>query len=174
MIDWQAISRQYGPLVWRTGYRLLGSDADAADCFQETFLSALDVSKRQEVKNWPGLLQRLATMRALDLLRKRKRERRSRVEASEWEQVASDEIGPDRQVQDAELMEGLRAAITKLPAQQGEVFCLRHLNGLSYEEIADEMGMSVDGVGVSLHRAKGRLRELLVLAGTAGERDEKR
>ena len=78
-------------------------------------------------------------------------------------------VGPDRQVQDAELMESLRAAITKLPGQQGEVFCLRHLNGLSYEEIAEEMGMSVDGVGVSLHRAKARLRELLVSA-CAGER----
>jgi RNA polymerase sigma-70 factor (ECF subfamily) len=170
MIDWQAISRQYGPLVWRTGHRLLGSDADAADCFQETFLCALDVSKRQDVKNWPGLLQRLATTRALDLLRRRKREMKTHADpAAGWEQVASDDVGPDRQVQDAELMESLRAAITKLPGQQGEVFCLRHLNGLSYEEIAEEMGMSVDGVGVSLHRAKARLRELLVSA-CAGER----
>src|SRR5690242_14067631 len=124
MIDWQAISRQYGSLVWRTGYRLLGSDADAADCFQETFLCALDVSKRQAVRNWPALLQRLATARALDLLRRRKRETRSRVEAAEWEQVASEELGPDRRVEDAEFMESLRAAVAKLPGQQGEVFCL--------------------------------------------------
>lgn len=168
-IDWQAISRQYGPLVWRTGYRLLGSDADTADCFQDTFLCALDVSKRQEVKNWPGLLQRLATTRALDLLRRRKRESKTRADPAGWEQVASDDVGPDRRLQDAELMESLRAAITKLPDAQGEVFCLRHLNGLSYEEIAEEMGMSVNGVGVSLHRAKTRLRELLVSA-CAGER----
>lgn len=169
MIDWQAISRQYGPLVWRTGYRLLGTDADAADCFQETFLCALDVSKKQEVKNWPGLLQRLATTRALDLLRKRKREMRSRVDSAEWDLVASDQLTPDRQAQDAEQMESLRRAVARLPEQQGEVFCLRHLNGLSYEEIAQETGMSVDGVGVSLHRAKARLRELLVSA-CAGER----
>ena len=172
MIDWQDISRQHGSLVWRTAYRLLGSDADAADCFQETFVSALDVSRRQAVVNWPGLLQRLATMRALDLLRRRKRERRSRVDAAGWDEVASGEVGPDVKVQDAESMEGLRAAIAKLPAQQGEVFCLRHLNGLSYEEIAEEMGISVDGVGVSLHRAKGRLRELLVSA-CAGEREKR-
>lgn len=168
MIDWQAISRQHGSLVWRTAYRLLGRDADTADCFQETFLSALDVSKRQEVKHWPGLLQRLATARALDLLRRRKRETRSRVDSADWEQVPSDQAGPDRRVEDAELMDNLRSAVAKLPGQQAEVFCLRHLNGLSYEEIAQEMGMSVDGVGVSLHRAKARLRELLVSA-CAGE-----
>lgn len=169
MIDWQAISRQHGSLVWRTAYRLLASDADAADCFQETFISALDLSKRQAVQNWPGLLTRLATARALDLLRKRKRGMKFVREGAEWDQVDSDEPGPDRRLQDAELMESLRAALAKLPAQQAEVFCLRHLNDLSYEEIAKEMGMSVDGVGVSLHRAKGRLRELLVSA-CAGER----
>lgn len=169
-IDWQAISRQYGPLVWRTGYRLLGSDADAADCFQETFVSALDVSRKQEVRNWPGLLQRLATARALDLLRRRKRERKSHGEPVEWDGVASGELGPERRAEDAELMENLRAAVTHLPPQQGEVFCLRHLNGLSYEEIAEELGMSVDHVGVSLHRAKSRLRELLVSA-CAGRRE---
>jgi RNA polymerase sigma-70 factor (ECF subfamily) len=163
-IDWQVISRQYGPLVWRTAYRLVGTEADAADCFQETFICALDFSKRQEVHNWAGLLQRLATARSLDLLRKRKREMRSRVNEAEWDRVASGEIGPDRQAQDSELMESLRAAITKLPAQQGEIFCLRYLNGLSYEEIAEEIGTSVDSVGVSLHRAKSRLRELLVSA----------
>jgi RNA polymerase sigma-70 factor (ECF subfamily) len=165
MIDWQLISRQHGPLVWRTAYRLLNTDADAADCFQETFVSALDVSRKQDVKNWPGLLQRLATARALDLLRRRKRENRSRAAGQvEWEQIASDQVAPDQGAQDAELMDSLRSAVAKLPPQQAEVFCLRHLNGLSYEEIADELGISVDGVGVSLHRARHRLRELLVSA----------
>ncbi len=169
-IDWQEISRQHGPLVWRTAYRLLNRDADAADCFQETFLSALDVSNRQEVLNWPGLLTRLATTRALDQLRRRKRDLRLRQGTEpDWERVESEQLGPDRRAQDAELMDNLRAAIARLPEQQAEVFCLRHLNGLSYEEIADELRISVDGVGVSLHRAKARLRQLLVSACTAEE-----
>jgi RNA polymerase sigma-70 factor (ECF subfamily) len=167
MIDWQTISRQHGPLVWRTAYRLLASDADANDCFQETFLCALDLSKRQEIRNWPGLLQRLATSRALDLLRRRKRERSrasSSSDADGWEHVTAADPPPDRRAEDAELMSQLRAAVAKLPPQHAEVFCLRHLSGLTYEEIAEETGQSVDGVGVSLHRAKARLRELLVSA----------
>ena len=173
MIDWPAISREYGPLVWRTGYRLLTSGADAADCYQETFLSALDVSRRQDVRNWPGLLQRLATARALDILRRRRSRPDHSSQASDvdWEQVRSAEPAPLQRAIDAELMQSLRDALAKLPPQQGEVFCLRELNGLSYEEIAEETGMSADGVGVTLHRAKARLRELLVSARAGEERE---
>ena len=54
MTDWPAIVGEHGPLVWRTAYRLLGGHADAADCFQETFVSAMDVAGREDVENWPG------------------------------------------------------------------------------------------------------------------------
>ena len=40
MTDWSQIVQEHGPLVWRTAYRLLNHEADAADCFQRTFVSA--------------------------------------------------------------------------------------------------------------------------------------
>jgi RNA polymerase sigma-70 factor (ECF subfamily) len=175
MIDWQAISQQHSPLVWRTVTRLLGAGgADAADAFQETFVSALDVSRRQDVRNWPGLLRRLATMRALDQLRRRKLDRGrlklvstnvSTTGSSDVEQLVSRDFGPGLLAQQSELAEQLRIALAQLPKQQSEVFCLRHLNESSYEEIAEALSMSVDAVGVNLHRARQRLRTLLVEAG---------
>ena len=66
MVDWSQIVEQHGPLVWKTVYRLLRHDADAADCFQRTFLSALELSRTQAIHNWPGLLRRLGTARALE------------------------------------------------------------------------------------------------------------
>lgn len=175
MIDWQVISREHSPLVWRTVTRLLGSGGgDAADAFQETFVSALDVSRRQDVRNWPGLLQRLATMRALDQLRRRKLDRGrlklvsttgSTTLSSDVEQLISRDFGPELLAQQSELAEQLRLALAQLPQQQSEVFCLRHLNESSYEEIAEALAISVDAVGVNLHRARQRLRTLLVEAG---------
>ena len=160
--DWPGIVRAYGPVVWRTAYRLLGREADAADCFQDTFVSALDVAAREPVRDWPGLLQRLATARALDQLRRRVRERgRRSAEPDPWEHLPSGESGPVQRAEAAELGERLRVALTGLPPQQGEVFCLRCLNGLSYDEIAAQTRMSIDAVGVNLHRARGKLRELL-------------
>ena len=169
MIDWEGISREHGPLVWRTACRLLGGrgSADAADCFQETFLTALDVSRRQVVRNWPALLQRIATMRALDMLRRRIREKSHVNLLEEINEAPSDRQSPAQRLQDQELQQQLRAALAQLPAAQSEVFCLRHLSDMSYEQIASEMNMTVDNVGVTLHRAKARLRELLTQRGHA-------
>jgi outer membrane lipoprotein-sorting protein len=72
MTDWTEIVRQHGPVVWRTAYRLLNHDADAANCFQRTFVAALELSRREPIVHWPALLRRLATVRALDCLRQRR------------------------------------------------------------------------------------------------------
>ena len=66
MTDWQSIVQEYRNLVWQTAYRVLGNETDAADCFQEAFISALEVDRRERVRNWAALLRRLATTRALD------------------------------------------------------------------------------------------------------------
>ena len=71
MMNWDDIVAKHGPLVWRTVSRLVGCDADAADCYQEAFVAALSISAREEVKNWPGLLHKLATVHALNRLRRR-------------------------------------------------------------------------------------------------------
>ena len=59
-----------------------------------------------------------------------------------------------------------------MPSQQAEVFCLRHLNDLAYEEIAAEMKLEPNHVGVLLHRARAKLRTLLAAAGDAGRDGE--
>jgi RNA polymerase sigma-70 factor, ECF subfamily len=156
-IDWSDIVREYGPVVWKTVNRLLTHDADAADCFQETFISALKVAANKRVENWPGLLHKLATARALDSLRRKIRNRR--VEEAPSDLVSSDD--PLIHAQAGELRDQLRQALVELPAHQSEVFCLRYLNEMSYEEISREMGISIDAVGVNLHRARARLKQLL-------------
>jgi DNA-directed RNA polymerase specialized sigma24 family protein len=55
----------------------------------------------------------------------------------------------------------LRAALAVLPPRQAEAFCLHCLEAFSYQEVAQQMTISVDAVGVLLHRARGRLRQLL-------------
>jgi len=157
--DWQVVVGEYGPLVWQTAYRLLANHADAADCFQETFLAALELSRRQDVRNLPGLLVRLATTRAIDRLRQKNRQRRT--EAGDDEQPIAAGVDPLDQLEAKDLAGLLREAIAALPAQEARVFCLRHLGELSYRQIARELQIGISAVGVSLHRAKVRLREAL-------------
>jgi RNA polymerase sigma-70 factor (ECF subfamily) len=156
-VDWSAIVHEHGSLVWRTAYRLLGKRADAEDCYQETFASALKVSGREEVRNWPGLLQRLATARGLEILRVRQRRKRERGEDFPAE-MPSPAIAPHRRAESAEIMAALLEAVAELPVAQGQIFCMRFLSEMSYEEIARMMGISVDAVAMSLNRAKASVR----------------
>ena len=163
MPDWREIIDRDGGAVWQTAYRLLGNRADADECFQEALLAALEVSRREEVRNWRALLQRLATARAVDRLRHSRRQGiRHRVD--DWDAVCGPAPQPAQVVEDAELSERLRAALACLPPKQAEVFSLNALEGWSYAEVAQHMKISIDSVGVLLHRARQRLRPLLELS----------
>lgn len=160
MVDWQAILARDGPAVWRTAFRVLGNRADADECFQEAFLGALAVARREPVENWRALLQRLATTRAVDRLRERTR-RRAREDITDLDAVFGRDQLPSRQAEDAELADQLRLALADLPAKQAEVFCLHCLESWSYQEIAEHLAVTVDAVGVLLYRARRQLRERL-------------
>ena len=157
MPDWQEILSREGPAVWRTAYRILGNRADADECFQEAFLAALEVSRRERIKQWRALLQRLATARAVDRLRERAR-RRSREQPADMNALCDAE---PQSLLDAEFSERLRVAIARLPRKQAQVFSLHCLDDWSYQEIAGHMGISINAVGVLLHRGRKHLRRLL-------------
>lgn len=160
MPDWQEILGRDGPAVWRTAYRLLGNLADADECFQEAFLDALKVSRRVEVTHWRGLLQRMVTARAVDRLRRNRRQGHS-DRVADWNTVRDSGPSPSQSAENAELADGLRVALAQVTPKQAEVFCLYGLEGWSYQEIARHLAMSTDAVGVLLHRARKRLRQLL-------------
>jgi RNA polymerase sigma-70 factor, ECF subfamily len=161
MTDWSELAERHGPAVWKTALRLTGSEADAADCFQETFLSAFRFAGNGEARDWGALLRHLAVARGLDALRRRKRERKGRQEWKASEDAEAARPGPEAEAARSELAARLRLALAELPPRQAEVFCLRCMEELSYEEIAARLGLKMNAVGVLLNHARARLRELL-------------
>src|SRR5438128_787996 len=141
MPDWQAILSREGPAVWQTAYKLLGNSADADECFQEAFLAALEVSRREPVQCWHATLRRLAVARAVDCLRQRRR-RDSRKAVADLDSVQSAEPAPSQSAEDQELAQRLRAALARIPPQQADVFCLYCLEGESYQDIARQLAIS--------------------------------
>jgi RNA polymerase sigma factor (sigma-70 family) len=160
MPDWQEILSHDGGAVWQTAYRILGNRADAEECFQEAFLAALEFSRRKEVQHWRALLLRLVTARAVDRLRRRRRQA-ARLQAADWDSLLDHAPTPPQTAEDAELAERLRTALGRIPPKQAEAFCLHCLEGWSYQEVAQQLVVSLDSVGVLLHRARKRLRQLL-------------
>jgi RNA polymerase sigma-70 factor (ECF subfamily) len=161
MTDWSQIVEEHGPLVWRVVYRLVSNEADAADCFQDTFLSVLELSNAEPVRHWPALLRRLATARALERLRQRYRATARQSQLAEAARSNGKSAEPHHAAEVGELAEHLRTALTEIDERQAEVFCLACLEDLTYDEIASQLGITVNHVGVLLNRAKVALRERL-------------
>jgi len=160
MIDWDDLLRREGSAVWNTVYRVVGNEADADECFQETFLAALEFSNRESVHNWPALLQRLAAGRAIDRLRKRIRQRKSK-RLAEIVQHQAPRSDPAQPVEMAELDNALDCALAQLPRRSAQIFCLHEFDGWSHEQIAGQFGMSANAVRAILHRARHKLQRLL-------------
>jgi RNA polymerase sigma-70 factor (ECF subfamily) len=161
MTDWAEIVRRHGPLVWRTAWRLLSCDADAADCFQRTFVSAVELAGSEDIHNWPGVLKRLATARALEQLRRRCREAARMAPLPDDPPADGRARDPLAAAAAGELAGKLREALATIDPQQAQVFCLACLEDWSYREIAGQLDITVNHVGVLLNRARAALRARL-------------
>ena len=159
MLDWKSIYEQHSSAVWKVAWRVLRDRDLAADCVQETFLSVMANSTKVPIgESGKGLLVHgIAVRRALDLLRKRCRDRR-RYTSGELRVLGSTVPTPEQSAIAEELAERLRTALVELPERQAEVFCLRSFNDLSYQEIANQLGLDEPHVGVLLHRARQNLQ----------------
>jgi RNA polymerase sigma factor (sigma-70 family) len=160
MIDLEEIRSRYGPLMWSTIYRLLQDHADSLDCYQDVFCELLEATRRREVENWPAYLRWLATRRAIDRLRARKR-RQSRLDPGDVASVQASTPSPPETAQLNELADRLRHELTKLPRRQAESFWLACVEEMTYEEVGRQLGIDASTVGVLIHRARRRLREAL-------------
>lgn len=173
MTDWEAVVSQHVETVRRTVYRLVGNHADACDCIQETFLDAVKIDRREPVRNWPALLRHLATARALDLMRRRSRQRNRCSPDGAPIEASSRAPSPSGCAEANELADRLRAAVGQLPRRQAEVFCLTCFEQMTSEEIAERLRISPTATRMLLSRARRRLERLLEPFGDATEEDER-
>ncbi len=154
--DWEAIVRNHGPMVFRVAWRILGNAEDAEDVGQEVFLELHRLLRKQSVASFNGLLRRMTVLRALDCLR-----RRTLHVSLETLPEAATGPNPETEAVWKERIRVLRAAVARLPEQQGAVFCLRHFDGLSNREIAELLSLSPSAVSTALSKARVRLKRLL-------------
>lgn len=160
---------RHAPGLYRLALRLLGDEDEAEDVVQETFLNAFKAidsfDGRSSLGTW---LYRIAYNAALMRLR---RWQPTLVSVDE-PALAEDGAELPRQLFDwcclpeedfeaAEARAELEAAIEELPEKLKAVFVLRELEGLSTEETAQALGLSLEAVKTRLHRARLWLRERL-------------
>lgn len=163
---------KYGQMVFATAYRILGNADDADDAFQDVFVKLLgspnDYLKPDAVGDWGAYLRVTASHCAVDLLRRKSNWPQQPKGLSEATQdcTAEDPHLLASQRQKAEL---LRQGLAALPKRDARAFALRYFEDFSYQEIAVQMKLSINQVGVILHRGRRRLRNILAPMVESGE-----
>lgn len=159
----EILMRRYNQRLFRVARAILADDTEAEDVMQEAYVRAF-----RELANFRGearfatWLTRIACHEALARARKRRRMVPiGEGGGGEPPDPPSKTAGPERQMENRELQDVLRDAVEILPDPLRTVFCLREIEGLSTEQTADALDLSLENVRVRLHRAKRSLRDTL-------------
>ena len=135
--------------VFRAALRVTGNPADAEDALQTVFVRVLArAGDVDEVALPAAYFRRAAVNAAVDLLRRRELRAESAVDDRELRAVQPPLL----------LKEQLRRAIASLDSDDASLFLLRHVEGLSIEELAGLFEMEKNNVTVRLHRIRQRLQ----------------
>ncbi|MEX2173173.1 MAG: sigma-70 family RNA polymerase sigma factor [Pirellulaceae bacterium] len=144
-----------------TLYYLVGNLEDARDALQEAFIKCWrNQDKIAEIDNLKAWIFRIALNTGRDIRETAWRRKRQGLTEHEGS-LASPDDGPATIVEHDERLARLRTALKQLRPEEQEVFLLRQNGELTYEEIAETIGVPTGTVKTRMRLALTRLRETL-------------
>ena len=162
----------YQKTVYNIARRLLGSREDAEDLTQETFLAAYrrlgDFRGESRFSTW---LCRIASNACIDALRRRKHTdalsltlEDEDAEDAEWE-IPDESLAPEALLSQKLTRDAVRRGLRELSPEGRQVLILRELEGMSYEEIGETLGLEPGTVKSRIFRARKKLCAFLLRDG---------
>jgi len=147
---WAELYERHSEAVYRAALRVTGNSADAEDVLQTVFLRVLARSENVQAAGHPAAyFRRAAVNAAVDVLRRR----------AAHAETAYDDRAPHAASEPSLLLkEQLRRAVATLEPEDASLFLLRHVEGLSNEELAGLFQLEKNNVAVRLHRIRLRLQ----------------
>lgn len=156
-VDLAALFQAHHGDVYRAAWRVTGNAEDADDVVQTVFLRLARRDVADGFDNPAGYLRRAAVNAALDLVRARRRR-----DAVPLEDSAPDPAPTAPAAIDASMLrQRLRQAVAALHPRGAEIFTLRYFEGYSNRQIAALLDSTESSIGVTLFRARERVREAL-------------
>jgi RNA polymerase sigma-70 factor, ECF subfamily len=148
--------------VFRLAFRMTGSETDAEDMVQETFLKAWkQIGKFDGRATFGTWLHRICANCALDHIRARKRKQEMQTADDPLAQMAAGTPSPERLAFSAQVTTILGAALDELSEMERTAFVLRHYEGLGIDEISETLGVQAGAAKHSIFRAVQKLRRAL-------------
>lgn len=162
---YNTLVQRYQRQVYSLAYRMIGNAEDASDLVQETFLRAYGAlpTFRQDASflTW---LYKIASNLTIDLMRSRRAKSALslEVELEEGREPAADRsASPEDTTVKGAVCEVVHRAVMNLPERYRLVVVMRHLQGMSIEEIAEQLQIPTGTVKTHLFRAREMLRDRL-------------
>lgn len=164
-----ALVRMHEKRVYNLAYRLSGNYDEAGDITVEAFLRVYQaINNFRGDANFSTWIYRIVTNVYLD--RRKRQKNRQTLSLEEYVELEESQVtrqiedpspGPEALVEAQQRQELLQKAIESLPEYQRAMIVLYHVDGLSYEEIAEVLSLPIGTVKSRLNRARLALREKL-------------
>ena len=159
---WGELYREYAPAMFRFCRRALPTREDAEDATMEIFMKLkVKLVQYDATRSFSAWLYKVAANHCWDILRRRRI--RQDKETGDLENVPLEHPDPSQleMLIEQRSSEEVRKALAKMGARARMALVMRYYSDMSYDEIADELGVRRAFVGVVLLRARHELRQAL-------------
>lgn len=149
--------------IYALAFQILGDPDDAADVTQETFVKAFENLRRFRHRcKFATWLYRIALNSCRDFRRRRREIPFSQIippDAPDFDPISLSESDPEQVWNQREKAEAVQKTLQQLPLGMRQILVLCDMQGLSYAEVADILGMPEGTVKSRLHRARHAFKE---------------
>ncbi len=161
--SWDEVVREHSARVYRLAYRLTGDPHEAEDLTQDVFVRVFRSLDSYRPGTFEGWLHRITTNLFLDRVRRRQRLRFDALteELAARLPLRSTGSDPEQVYEMRHLDSDIQAALSALPPQFRAAVVLADIEGLSYEEVAQTLGVKMGTVRSRIHRGRALLRQSL-------------
>lgn len=157
--QYSELVRRHQGALYRHALGMVGYPDAAADLVQDSFVKAYtSLAHCQDPARYGAWVFRILRNRCLDHL---KDLRQQTVPIQESTAYTSERDDPESQMERTEMRVAITNALASLPDGQREAFLLKHVDGRSYEEMADMLGASVSALKMRVMRAREALQQQL-------------
>jgi RNA polymerase sigma-70 factor (ECF subfamily) len=159
---WGDLYREFAPAIFRFCRRAMPTREDAEDATMEIFMKLRDkLVQYDQSRSFAAWLYRVAANHCWDMLRRRKARHDKDTQDIEDLPLEAPEPNQLEKLIEERTSEEVRKALDKLGARARMALVMRYYSDMSYDEIADALGVRRPFVGVVLLRARHELRQAL-------------
>lgn len=173
----KVLVKRHQAKVYSIAFRVLGSNVEAEEVVQDTFLKAhRSIDSFKSLSTFASWLYRIAHNESMSAMRRKQKtldqivydpqfngvqEFQEPYGAAPVTQLADTRLNPSESIEQKEESQVIQNCLDELPESQRTVLVLHDLEGFSYQEIADLNGTSIGTVRSRLHYGRLKLKELL-------------